>query len=179
VYKKRSYSSRRKPDVIANQYIRYPEVRVLDEEGKAIGIMSSREAQSRAIQQDMDLVLVTDQAKPPVVKIIELSKFKYQQQQKKAKNRKSARTQEIKEVRLSMFMGDQDFQARLKRITRFLKKGDKVRLNMLFRGREITKKEFGYELFSKVIEATNDLAEVEMEPKIMGRKLIAQLIPLK
>ena len=78
-----------------------------------------------------------------------------------------------------MFMGDQDFQARLKRITRFLKKGDKVRLNMLFRGREITKKEFGYELFSKVIEATNDLAEVEMEPKIMGRKLIAQLIPLK
>ncbi|MBD3279326.1 MAG: translation initiation factor IF-3 [Candidatus Pacebacteria bacterium] len=177
--KRKPYKRRRrnKKWITANHRIKFPKVRVLNETGGSLGIMSTKKALTQAREQQKDLVLITDKAKPPVTKIIEISKFKYQQQQRRAKNRKSARTQDTKEVRLTMFMGESDFAARLRRVKRFLKKGDKVRLTLHFKGRQITKKDFGYELFGKVIAATKDLAKVEIEPKIMGRKLLAQLTP--
>ncbi len=160
-----------------NNQIRAKEVRVIDENGDQIDIMDKSDAIAFAKDQEKDLVLITAQAKPPVAKVIELSKYKYRQQQKEAKQRKKQRTQEIKQVQLTPFMSDNDFQVRLKRITRFLEKGHKVRLDMLFRGRQITKKEFGFEMFQDVIDATEDIAEVEMEPKMQGKKLLAQLTP--
>lgn len=171
----RSFKSR---DFIkANHHIRFPQVRVLTEKGEAIGVMSSAEALNQAQAAGKDLVLVTDQAQPPVVKIIELSKFKYQLQQKRAENRKNAKVQELKEVRFSPFMGEQDFEGRLKKVTQFLSKGNKVRLSLMFRGRQITKKEFGFEVFQKVIDRTADIATLEMQPKMLGKKLLAQLTP--
>ena len=178
IQNKRYQRGRRTKDYVkANHHIRYPQVRVLAERGEAIGVMSSEEALKKAQEAGKDLVLITDQAKPPVVKIIELSKHKYQLQQKESENRKSARTQEIKEVRFSPFMAEGDFEARLKKVISFLEKGDKVRLSLMFKGRQITKKEFGFELFDNIIERTQEIASVELEPKMMGRKLQAQLSP--
>lgn len=139
--------------------------------------MSSQAALSEAQKAGKDLVLITEAAQPPVVKIIELSKHKYQLQRKTAADRKRAKVQEIKEVRFSPFMGEGDFESRLKKVIGFLEKGNKVRLNLLFKGRTITKKEFGYDVFEKVISRTSEVAIIEMAPKLLGRKLIAQLSP--
>jgi len=165
--------------VKANRQIRYPQVRVLDEHGEMVGVLSLEEALDKAKDAEKDLVLVTENAKPPVCKIIDLTKYKYQLQQKKAEGRKKAKTQDLKEVRFTPFMSENDFQSRLKKVVRFLEKGDKVRTTLLFKGRAITKKEFGYELFQRIIEATNEIGSVEIEPKMIGKKLMAQLMPVK
>lgn len=178
---RRNHSKKRQsgPFVVANHRIRASEVRVLDDQGEQLGIMPTKEAMMQAHEEGKDLVLITEQAKPPVAKIIDLAKFKYQQQQRDAENRKKAKTQELKEVRFTPFMADGDFNARAKKVAQFLKKGDKVRLSLQFKGRAITKKEFGYDVFERIIEATKDIASVEMAPKMMGKKLIAQLQPSK
>src|SRR6185369_2323240 len=126
-----------------------------------------------------DLILVTENAQPPIAKIINIAKFRYQLQQKKAEGRKKAKTQEIKELRLTPFMGEGDFQTRLKRTLEFLGKGDKVRLTLEFKGRAITKQEFGREQFDRIFAATADIATVEIRPKMLGKKMMAQLIPIK
>lgn len=176
-YRQRSNNN---PRIIANHQIRADQLRVLDEQNKSIGVMPLREALTKANEQKKDLVLITAQAKPPVAKIIELSKFKYQQQRKQAKARKKNRTQDIKEIRLTMFMGEGDLESRKNKIKQFLKDGDKVRLNLQFKGREITKKEFAYELFNQVINEVLEekIGTVETHPKIMGRKMMAQITPV-
>lgn len=176
---RRKYSKYKKQDrIVANRAIRFPQVRVVDYQGNQVGIMSTDEALTQARQQDKDLVLITQQAKPPVVKIIELSKHKYWLQQKKAEQRKSARQQEIKGVRLTPFIDEGDLQTRLKRIKKFLEDGDKVRVEADFRrGRQRTKKEFGFKNFERIIEETQDQAEVEIKPKSVGTKIMMQLRP--
>lgn len=164
--------------VKANHQVRFPEVRVLGEHGDSLGLMSSKEAYDQARAQDKDLVLITEKAQPPVVKIIELSKYKYQLKKKAADNRKKAKVQDLKEVRFSPFMGEGDFAARSKRVREFLEKGDKVKLSLLFKGRQITKKDFGYEMFDKIITSVEDIAKVEMPSKMIGKKLQAQLTPI-
>jgi translation initiation factor IF-3 len=165
--------------VTANHQIRVPEVRVLSEHGEMIGVMSTQTALLKAQEMGKDLVLLNEQAKPPVTKIIDISKYKYQIQQKEAESRKRAKAQDTKEIRFTPFMGDGDFESRLNKVLNFLKDGDKVRLSLQFRGREITKKEFGYEMFKRVIQATEEYSVVESEPKLMGNKLLAQLMPAK
>jgi translation initiation factor IF-3 len=167
------------PNVVANYQIRVPEVRVLNEFGEMVGVMSSAEALQRARSEEKDLVMVTESAQPPIVKIIKISKYRYQLQQKKAEGRKKSKAQEIKEVRLTPFIGEGDFQTRLRKIEEFLKKGDKVRLTLEFKGRMITKQDFGREQFEKVFAATQELATIEITPKMMGKKLLAQLMPIK
>jgi translation initiation factor IF-3 len=182
VIRKNSNSNRqqgRKKFITANHHIRFPEVRVLSEHGDMVGVMSTTEALEKARIAEKDLVLITEGAKPPVVKIIDIAKYKYQLQQKKAEGRKKAKNQDIKEVRFTPFMGEGDFIARLNKVKKFLEKGDKVRLSLQFKGRAITKKEFGYELFNKIFAETAEIASAEMEPKMMGKKLIAQLMPIK
>lgn len=164
--------------VTANHQIRAAEVRVLDEKGGQLGVMTTKEAIERARIAEKDLVLIADKAQPPVAKIINISKYKYQQQQKDAESRKKAKAQDIKEVRFTPFMSDGDFDSRLKKVETFLKRGDKVRLSLQFKGRQITKKEFGFNMFTRVITATDDIATLEMEPKMLGKKLIAQLQPV-
>ncbi|GIK83573.1 MAG: translation initiation factor IF-3 [Patescibacteria group bacterium] len=162
-----------------NERINAQNLRVLNEFGEMVGVMSRSEALTRAREVDKDLVLVNDQATPAIAKIIDLAKFKYQEQQKAAKSRKSAKAQDIKEVRFSPFMGEGDFESKTKKVRTFLEKGDKVRLSLQFKGREITKKEFGYEAFKRVFSATEDISTIEMQPKLMGKKLLAQLMPAK
>lgn len=132
-----------------------------------------------AYEQEKDLVLVNDSQKPPIAKIIAISKYKYQVQQKEAQSRKNAKAQEIKEVRFTPFMSDGDYQSRLKKVLEFLDNGDKVRLSLMYKGRQITKQEFGQQMIAQVITDTEEVAVVEMPPKMLGRKLIAQLMPKK
>lgn len=163
-----------------NHYIHFPEVRVLSEHGEMIGVMSTSEAIQRAQEADKDLVLITENAQPPITKIIDLAKHKYQLQQKKAEGRKNSRKQDIKEVRFTPFIGEADFETRIKKIGKFLEKGDKVRITVEFKkGRQITKKDFGYEMFDKVFDRTSETADVEIKPKMIGKKLMAQLMPKK
>lgn len=177
--RKKSNKYRSKTRITANEYIRAQEVRAISEHGEMIGVLPLREAIEKAREAEKDVVLVNSTTDPVIVKIIEISKYKYQLQQKAAEGRKKAKSQDIKEVRFTPFMSDGDFESRLNKVTTFLKKGDKVRLSLQFRGREITKKEFGFDIFNRVIEATQEIGQVEMEPKLMGKKLIAQLQPVK
>lgn len=163
--------------VTANHQIRVPEVRVLNELGEMLGVMPTRDALVKAREVEKDLVLVNDKADPPIAKIIDISKYKYQQQQKDAESRKRAKSQDIKEVRFTPFMGEGDYQSRLNKVMEFLKDGDKVKLSLQFKGRLITKKEFGYDIFARVIQATQEISTVETEPRLLGTKLLAQLQP--
>lgn len=165
--------------VIANHMIRFPEVRVLGETGDVLGVMGSAEAQRLAREQYKDLVLVTEKAQPPIVKIIDIAKFKYQLQQKESESRKKSKAQDIKEVRFTPFIGEADFQVKLRKVEEFLKKGDKVRLTLEFRGRAITKKDVAFTMFANIFQAMDEISAVEIEPKMVGRKLISQLMPAK
>lgn len=165
--------------VIANNRIRSPQVRVIDDQGKMLGVMSTHDAMNQAYSLEKDLVLVNDQQQPPIAKIIELNKYKYQQQQKMAASRKKAKAQDIKEMRFSPFVSEGDFESKLKKVKEFIEDGDKVKLTLLFKGRQITKKEFGESVIGRVIEATAEDATVEIAPRMMGKKLIAQLMPKK
>lgn len=175
--RKKTTFRNKKEFVVANHFIRFPQVRVLDESGEMLGIMNTSEAVNKATELGKDLVLVTASAKPPVTKIIELSKFKYQQQQKASKQRKSSKKQDTKELRFSIFIGEADFQARIKRIFEFIKKGDKVRLTLNFKGRQIAKKDLAYDIFKRIFEITKDVTTIEIEPKIIGKKMMAQIAP--
>lgn len=167
-------------NVVANHQIRFPQVRVLSDKGEMMGVMSIKDAQYKAHAVGEDLVLVTPKADPPIVKIIDLAKFKYQQKQKKAEGRKKAKRQETKGVRLTPFIGEGDFQTRLKKIVKFLEQGHKVRIEIAFvKGRQITKKEFGYRNFERIFEHTADIAVVEIQPKAIGKKIMTQLMPVK
>lgn len=179
---RKGYSKRRRPRrqyITANYRIRVPELRVLSEKGEMIGVMPTKQALMKAQAEEKDLVLVTQKAQPPIAKIIEISKYKYQLKQKEAKSRKNSKTSSLKELRFSIFMGEADFESRLKKVHQFLEKGHKVRLTLHFRGRQITLKETAYDLFNKIFEATAETAEIEIQPKIIGKKLMAQLKPVK
>jgi translation initiation factor IF-3 len=178
--KRRSFTNNRdRVFVTANQAIAFPELRVMDEFGEALGIMSKTEALQKAQTLEKDLVLVTDKATPPVAKIIDLSKYKYQLSQKKAQDRKKANSQDTKEIRLTPFIGENDLQAKLKRVEEFLRRGDKVRLTMEFRGRAIAHQDLGQEIIARVIEQVAEIGTVEIVPKMIGKKLIAGLMPVK
>jgi translation initiation factor IF-3 len=179
IRKKPFQRQQQQPRITANNNIRFPELRVLSDIGEMVGVMPTREAMQIAHDQGKDLVLVAENAQPPIAKIIDLAKYRYQMQQKKAEGRKKAKVLDMKEIRLTPFMGEGDFQSRLKKIVGFLEKGHKVRLTLEFRGREITKQEFGREQFQRVFDATQEIASLEIEPKMLGKKLLAQLMPVK
>jgi translation initiation factor IF-3 len=180
VIKKRTFSQRQaRIHIVANRQIRDPQVRVLDDQGKSLGVMETKDAMDKAWDEDKDLILINDSQKPPITKIIDAAKYKYQVKQKRAEGRKKAKNQELKEIRFKPFMGESDFQSRLKKVIGFLEKGDKVRITLQFRGRQITKKEFGEDVINRAIEATADIAQLEFAPKLVGKKLLAQLTPIK
>lgn len=164
--------------VKANHQIRFPKVYVLSEYGESLGEMSSSEALSKAMELESDLVLVTEKANPPVVKIIELSKYKYQLKKKTADTRKKSKTLELKELRFTPFMGEADFEARNRKVRDFLEKGNKVKLTLTFKGRQIVRKDLGFEVINRIFKENEDLGKVGLEPKLLGKKLQAQIDPV-
>ena len=161
-----------------NQNIRYPEVRVIDEEGKQLGIMTTKEALEKALELGLDLVEITEKATPPIVKIIDFQKFKYQEDKRdKAGTGKGG--QETKEIRLKPFMQENDLGVKVRQAEKFLKAGDRVKLVVKFQGRQITKKEFGENVMKQAIAGLSEVSTVAEEPKFLGKLLIAQVKPKK
>lgn len=150
---------------------------MVDDQAKQIGIMTKSEAIAIAEEEGKDLVLVNPAANPPVAKIISYSKFKYQLQQKESDSKKSSKSVDIKEVRFTPFIAEGDFNIRIKKAREFLADGNKVKLNVKFTGRQITRKEFGDRIVNKAIEQLTDIASVERAPQLMGKMLIVQLQP--
>lgn len=161
-----------------NQYITAPQVRVVDEEGKQIGIFPIDEAIQKAKEAGADLVEVAPNANPPVCKIIDFKKFKYLEAKKQQKEKKKSKKGEIKEVRLTPFIAKNDFNFRIKKAQDFLKEGNKVKISVKFLGRQMAKKEFGYELLKNAWESLKSWAKVEGEPRFIGNQLEMLLSPL-
>ncbi|MCH7951485.1 translation initiation factor IF-3 [Patescibacteria group bacterium] len=162
-----------------NQYITAEKVRVVDEEGKQVGVMPTKEALELARKEGLDLVEVAAKEKPPVAKIVEFAKFKYQERRKHLAGKKKSKAQNQKVVRFTPFIAENDFQIRVKRAREFLEEGDKVSLVVKFVGRQITRKEFGYELIKRAHKDLQDVATMEREPALKGKLLITILAPMK
>lgn len=158
-----------------NDRIYASSLRVLDSQNKQIGILSKHEALALAQEQELDLVEIAPTAKPPVAKIIDFKKFLYQEEKKKREEKRKAKTSETKEVRLGPFMSDNDLGVMVRRAEEFIKDGDKVRLVVKFKGRQITKREFGEEVINKVVNQLSSIAKVEKEARMEGRQMVAIL----
>lgn len=158
-----------------NEKIFASQLRVLDSSGQQIGIMPKYEALQKAREEGLDLVEVASHAKPPVAKLIDFKKFLYQEEKKHRDEKKKAKTSETKEVRLGPFMSDNDLSVMVNRAKEFIEDGDKVRLVVKFKGRQITKQEFGNQVIHKVVASLSDVAKVEKEPRMEGRQMTAIL----
>ncbi|MBO7560668.1 translation initiation factor IF-3 [Candidatus Saccharibacteria bacterium] len=156
-----------------NGEIRYPEVRVIGTSGEQLGIMSSKEAQNLAREQGVDLVEIAANANPPVVKIIDWGKYQYQKMKEEAKNRKKAREKqsELKQMKIGLKISDNDLNIKVRKMREFLEDGDRVKILIVFRGREMAHKEIGQELLDKVLALMEDIAIVEGKPQFNGRNL--------
>lgn len=160
-----------------NKQIRAPEVRLIGEDDKQIGVLTSEEALEKAKEKGLDLVEIAPKAKPPVVKIVDFGKFLYREEKKLKKQKKGAKTSELKEVRFSPFIADADYKTRLDRIEEFLRERNKVRITVKFKGRQMSAKKFGYELVDRILEDLGELAKIDQQAKFMGRHLIMTISP--
>lgn len=160
-----------------NWEIRAPEVRVIDADGKQMGIMAVKEAIRLAEEQGLDLVEVAPGASPPVCRVMNYGKYKYQQNKRSQEAKKHQTVIHVKEVKVRPRTEEHDYQFKLRHILRFLEEGNKVKVSLLFRGREIAHPEFGREMLARVQEATKEKAVVEQAPRMEGRIMVMILSP--
>ena len=153
------------------------ELLVIDDDGGKRGVMSKQEALRLAETEGLDLVEVAPMAKPPVVKIMDFGKYKYQEQKKAAEARKNQKIIEIKEIKMRPNIDTHDYEVKMKAVRRFFEEGDKVKLTLRFRGREMAHMELGMQLLNKVREEVATIAKVEAEPKLEGRQMMMVLAP--
>ena len=162
-----------------NEDIRAPKVRVIDADGTQLGIYTVRDAIKLSNERGLDLVEIAPQAQPPVCKIINFGKFRYEQQKKEKIQRKHQQTSTLKEIRLHPNTDVHDFDFKVKHAINFLEEGNKVKVVVIFKGREMAYTEKGEELINRFIERTDDTARVEAEAKMEGRNMSAILAPDK
>jgi len=155
-----------------NWNIKAPEVRVIDSDGKQVGILPLKEAMKIAEEQGLDLVEVSPNSNPSVCRIMNYGKYKYQQNKRLQEARKHQTVIQVKEVKVRPRTEEHDFEFKLRHVKRFLGEGNKVKISMLFRGREIAHPEFGKELLNRFIEEVKDLAIVEQAPRLEGRNMV-------
>ncbi|MEJ2168375.1 MAG: translation initiation factor IF-3 [Desulfobacterales bacterium] len=160
-----------------NNEIRAREVRVIDPDGNQIGIVPTRQALETAVEFGLDLVEVSPNANPPVCKIMDYGRYRYEQTKKKQEAKKKQSTFQVKEIKVRPKTGEHDLQTKIGHIKKFLEKKDKVKVTMIFRGREITLSQLGMSVLEKVAEETEELAVIEQSPKMEGRSLIMILAP--
>jgi len=160
-----------------NETIRAKEVRLIDANGDQLGVKSRNEALQIAQTRNLDLVLVAPGAKPPVCRIMDYGKYRFEQQKKEKEARKKQRVINVKEVRFSPGIGEHDFNTKLRNARKFLEKGDKVKASVRFRGRAITHKDLGREVLERLSEEVKDIASVESKPKMEGRQMFMMLAP--
>jgi translation initiation factor IF-3 len=152
-------------------------VRVIDEKDKQIGILALFDALKKSEEAKLDLVEIAPRAKPPVVKIIDFGKFRYQERKKIKLQKKGTKSSEIKEIRFSPFIGEADYNTRFQRIKEFLEEKNKIKLVVKFKGRQMNSKKFGYDLLKKINTELGGTTVVDMEPKFLGRHLTMVISP--
>jgi translation initiation factor IF-3 len=162
-----------------NERIRFPKIRVIDSDGAQLGIMVPRDALRMAEEKELDLVLVSDKADPPVCRIMDYGKFKFEQEKKAREARKKQHTSDVKEVKMRYKIEDHDYQVRVHQAERFLKAGDKVKATVMFRGREIQHSDLAETLLKRLATDLQELAEVQQAPKREGRNMMMMLSPKK
>ena len=169
----------RQPQTQTNGQIRDPEVRVIGSDGAQLGIMSSREAYNLALDEELDLVKISPNANPPVCKIMDFGKFKFDQAKREKEVRKSQKVVELKEVRLGLGIGEHDYQFKLAAARKFLASGDKVKVSIRFRGREMAHQNQGVELMKRFAVDVEDLGTTSAPQKMEGRSMTMVIAPNK
>ena len=162
-----------------NEEIRDKEVRLISNDGEQLGIVAFQKAQDIAVEKGMDLVKIAPQAKPPVCKIMDYGKFRFEQAKREKEARKNQRVVEIKEIRLTPNIDIGDLNTKVKNACRFLKDGDKVKVSVRFRGREVTHSSLGQDLLHRFAELCSECSTVEKQPKLEGRQMLMFLAPAK
>jgi translation initiation factor IF-3 len=162
---------------MVNESIRARELRVIDANGDQLGVKTKAEALEIATRRNLDLVLVAPNAKPPVARIMDYGKYRFEQQKKDKEQRKNQKVISVKEVRFSPTIDEHDFNTKLKNARKFLEKGDKVKASLRFKGRAITHKEIGRKVLDRFAEECADIATVESRPKMEGRSMFLVMAP--
>ena len=162
-----------------NERIRFPKIRVIDAERSQLGIMTPEEALGLANEQGLDLVLVSETADPPVCRIMDYGKYKFEQDKKAREAKKKQHTADVKEVKMRYKIEEHDYNVRVKNAERFLKSGDKVKATITFRGREIQHANLAEELLQRMAKDLEEFAEVQQAPKREGRNMMMLLAPKK
>ncbi|MCT7956706.1 MULTISPECIES: translation initiation factor IF-3 [Laspinema] len=162
-----------------NERIRFPQIRAIDTDGSQLGILTPQEAMRIAEEKDLDLVLVSDKADPPVCRIMDYGKYKFEQEKKAREAKKKQHTAEVKEVKMRYKIEEHDYNVRLNQAQRFLKVGDKVKATITFRGREIQHTDLAEELLKRMATDLEEVAEVQQAPKKEGRSMMMLLSPKK
>ncbi len=160
-------------DIRVNQGIRCREVRLIDEEGRQVGVVPTQEALAAARERGYDLVEVAPNTSPPVCRLLDFGKYKYQM----SKKHTARRTIDVKEVKIRPHISDHDLQLKVKNIRRFLDDGDKAKITMQFRGREIVKTEMGTKVFDRIVELLSEKFTIEQRPKLEGNHMTMVVAP--
>lgn len=162
-----------------NERIRFPKIRVIDTDGAQLGIMPPQEALQLAEEKELDLVLLSDKADPPVCRIMDYGKYKFEQEKKAREARKKQHTADVKEVKMRYKIEEHDYNVRVKQAERFLKDGDKVKATVMFRGREIQHVDLAEDLLKRMAKDLEPLGELQQAPKKEGRNMMMLISPKK
>ena len=162
-----------------NDRIRVPEIRLIGANGENLGVMSPERALTLAEDAGLDLVEISPNAAPPVCKIMDYGKFKYETQKKEAEARRNQKTFEIKEVKFRPGTDTHDYEVKMRAVFKFLDEGDKVKVTLRFRGREMAHMELGRQLLEKIAEDVKEQGKVESMPKLEGRQMVMMIAPLR
>ncbi|CDO35776.1 MULTISPECIES: translation initiation factor IF-3 [Novosphingobium] len=160
-----------------NNFIQADKVRVIDENGENIGVMYTREAIEQAAEVGLDLVEVSPNADPPVCKFLDVGKYRYEAQKKANAARKTQKTQEIKEIKMRPNIDDHDYDVKMRNVQRFIGDGDKVKVTLRFRGRELSHQQLGMDLLRRVQADVEEIAKIEAYPRMEGRQMLMVLAP--
>ena len=160
-----------------NDEIRVPQVRLIDENGEMVGVMSARDAMLRAFDVGLDLLEISPNAVPPVCKITDYGKFKYEQQKKANEARKRRKVVELKEIKVRPNIDDHDYEVKMKQMKSFIGEGDKVKVTLRFRGREMAHQELGIQVLERIRVELGETIKVEQMPRLENRQMIMVLAP--
>ena len=172
-----NYRAKKDNSLRTNEQITASEVRVISSSGKQLGIISIREALYHAEDEGFDLVEVSPDAKPPVCKIVDYGKLKYKEQKSKKEAKKKQKTIEVKEIKMRPGINTHDYNVKLKALSKFINGGNKVKVSMRFRGREMEHQNLGFDLLKKLTEEVMEYAKVEVPPKSEGKQIMMILVP--
>ncbi|MBB5693307.1 translation initiation factor IF-3 [Roseomonas pecuniae] len=160
-----------------NEEIRAPQIRLIDQDGEMIGVMSARDALARAYEVGMDLLEISPNAEPPVCKITDFGKFKYEQQKKANEARKRQKVVEIKEIKVRPNIDDHDYEVKMRQMKGFIEEGDKVKVTLRFRGREMAHQDLGAKVLERIRNEMAEAVKVESMPRLENRQMIMVLAP--